>query len=228
MTKQKTIDELLEEYELDMLTEEGMRALYEGYAEDANKESDKVFNAAQRAYIAAVTAGDAKTTEQLVKLANNAGASKKNLFATSALTNQFKQQAGLNNTGRQLATDYQNQQAANLAAIAKSGLDANTALTGYLGNGADSYDAGTVYGAFNTFAQNAADNRKNYSGIGSAISNTTQGINSTLTGIDIGNRKRFSDVSSSITFDNARAGANNATNSGTRKTFTTEAKALKK
>jgi hypothetical protein len=226
LTKQKTLEALMNEYDLDMLTEDELKKYYEGYAKSANDQSDKVFNQAQRAYIAAVTAGDAKTTEQLVKLATNASTSKKNLYATSALSNQFKQQLGMGNSGRQLATDAQNQAAANLAAVAQAGLDSNRALTGYLGNGSDSYEQGTLYGAHNTFNQNSADARKHYSGLGIDISNITQGINRVNSQLDMSNRKRYADTASSITMDNARAGANNASNSGTRNVLGTKAGAM--
>lgn len=226
LTKQKTLEDLMTQYGLEMLTEDKLKEYYEGYAKDANRQSDKVFNQAQRAYIAAVTAGDAKTTDQLVKLATNASTSKKNLYATSALSNQFKQQLGMGNSGRQLATDAQNQAAANLAAIAQAGLDSNKALTGYLGNGSDTYEQGTLYGAHNTFNQNSADARDYYSRLGVDIANVTQGINNVNSKIYQSNIKRLGDTASSITLDNATAGANNATNAGTRKTYGAKAGAM--
>lgn len=227
LTKTKTIEELLSENNLDMLTEEGMRSLYEGYATEANAQSNKVFNQAQRAYIAAVTAGDAKTTEQLAKLATNAGASKSNLYATSALANQLKQQFGLNNTGRQMATDFQNQQSANQAAIANAALSANKALTGYIGNGADGYDAGTLYAVKNLWDSNAANNRTQYGSLGNKLMSTTQGLNTSNVSNSINNYDRLAKLAGQYTTTNAAAAANNTANKATTNSLKTQAEAMK-
>jgi hypothetical protein len=226
-TEDKSLQQLLNEYGLgDTLTEAGLSALYKGYAEEANKESDKVFNQAQRAYIAAVTAGDTKTTEQLSKLAANAGSSKGNLLASSALANQYKQQLGMNNTGRQLATDYQNQASQNLAAVAKAGLDANKALTKYLGNGTDNYESGTVYGALNTIKGTAASNRGIYGNIGSDIMSATKNLNTDVNRHNVNNNTRATNLASHYTLGNASNAANNVKNKGTAGTIATNALAM--
>lgn len=226
LTEQKTLEQLLSEYNLDMLTEDGMKALYEGYAKEANEQSNKVFNKAQRAYIAAITAGDAKTADQLAKLAANAGVSKGNLYAASALANQFKQQAGLNNSGRQLATDFLNQQSTNKATLNQAALDANKALTAYLGDGSDTYGSGSLYGALNQFNQNAASASKTYGELGSAVMNTTQGLNTSNTGNTIKNYDILAQLANQQTTLNAAAAANNITNTGTKNTLGTEAAAM--
>lgn len=226
LTKSKTIEEILNDNSLDMLTEDGMKALYEGYAKDANEQSDRVFNQAQRAYIAAVTAGDTKTTEQLTKLAANAGTSKSNLYATSAFANQLKQQFGLNNTGRQLASDFQNQQSANRQAISNAALSANKALTGYIGNGTDGYDAGTVYAVKNLWDTTKASNRQQYGSLGNKLMSTTQGLNTSNVSNNINNYDRLAQLASQYTAANAAAAANNTANGATRNSLKTNAQAM--
>lgn len=224
LTKTKTLKDIMGEFGLgslteggpDLLTEEGMNALYNSYAEEANKQSNKVFNDAQRAYIAAVTAGDAKTTEQLTKLAANAGINKSNLYAASAFANQFKQQTGLGNTGRQLATDYQNQQAANNEAVASAATQANKALTGYLGSGNDAAGTNTLYGIKGLFDNTAAANRYSYGALGNKLMGTTQGLNNVNVSSNINNYDRLKQMASEYTAANADAGANNILNAGTK------------
>lgn len=224
-TEYTSIDQLLKEYGLtDILSQEGIKALYKGYSEEANKQSDKVFNAAQRAYIAAITAGDVKTADQLVKLATTASSSKSNLYATSAFANQLKQQFGLNNTGRQLATDYHNQQAANASATAKNTQSAIDAYTVLAGNGADSYDKTTLNAIINLWNNAALKNQGIYSSIANKHMNTTQtGLNTSNTNSVVADNNRKTDVSSAVTGLNVTGAVNNITNSYTKDTLATEA-----
>lgn len=226
LTKQRTINDLLKDYGLaDTLTEEGLRALYSGFAEEANKRSDQVFNAAQRAYIAAVTAGDTKTSEQLTKLAASAGTGKGNLYAASALANQFKQQFGLNNTGRQLATDFQNQQSKNITALSGALNEASKALTGYLNNSADNTRLGLI-NIKDIFNQSAGTNRDSYGKIGNAIMGTTQSLRSGNVTSNIQNYDRLSKLITEYNDANATAASNNVANAVTRDSLTTDATAL--
>lgn len=215
-------------YGLDDLSTEGISALLEDYAQKANEQSNQVFNKAQRAYIAAVTAGDVKTTDQLTRLATNAGASKGNLYATSALANQFKQQFGLNNTGRQLTTDYLNQIASNAQNILNAqGADTEAFLNKHLGNGADNYNQGTFYGNKNLFDQTSLDYLKGYNTLNNASMSGVQNINSTRVTGNIDSYNRLNQIASGITGANLKANINNITNEGTKKSYSTEALAMK-
>lgn len=228
LTKAKTLNNIRNQFKsntFDFLTEEGLNKLYTGYADDANKQSNKIFNEAQRAYIASITAGDTKTAEQLTRLATSAGASKGNLYAASALANQFKQQSGLSASGRQLATDFLNQQSYNHNNITQAALDANAAATKYIGNGNDNLDAGTLYGILNTEQQNAANNRQYYSQFANSVMNATQDINSERVKNQINNHDRLAELASGVTDINALNAVNNITNKGTKNTYTTRAKA---
>ena len=230
LTTTKDINALLEEYGLtDVLTQEGIKSLYEGYAKEANTQSDKVFNAAQRAYIAAVTAGDTKTTEQLTKLAASAGVSKRNLYTASALANQFKQQFGLNNTGRQLATDFQNQQAANNSMLATAGKNAFENFTAIKGDGSDEYGKGTLSAIEGLIASAKQANKNIYSNIANQHMAATQGTNGKL-GLNTSNvnsviadNNRKTEVGAAISGLNTTAATNNITNQYVKDTTATDA-----
>lgn len=233
LTKAKTIDDIKKQFGLitddgiDILSEAGLNALYTQYSGEATKQANRVFNDAQRAYIAAITAGDAKTAAQLTRLASSAGATKGNLYAASALTQQFKQQSGLGNTGRQLSTDFLNQRSFNRQAPANAALAANSALTKYVGNGSDNYDQATLYGILNGFNQNAANNRNYYGAFGGSVMNSTQGINNSVVSNNINNYDRLSKLAGDFTTANAAAGANNITNKSTKDIYKTYANAMK-
>lgn len=227
MGSSKSLDDILSEYGLDMLSEEGLKTLYTQYAEDANKRSDQVFNAAQRAYIAAITAGDVKTSEQLTRLAQSASGSRSNLYAAEALANQFRQQRSNANIGLQMATDVQNQRSANANAVNKAALQANSALSGYLGTGADGYDKSTLYAIGSLWDQAAATNRQNYGTLSNSIMQGVQSMNTQNVQNSVNNANRLAQLAAGITSANAAAAANNAANSASRNSAITQAKASK-
>lgn len=228
MGSSKSLDQILSEYGLtDVLTEKGLESLYTKYAEDANKRSDQVFNAAQRAYIAAITAGDVKTSEQLTRLAQNANGSRSNLYAAEALANQFRQQRNNANTGLQMATDVQNQRSANANAITEAALQANSALSGYLGTGADGYDKSTLYAIGALWDQAAAANRQNYGKLSNSIMSGVQSMNTQNTQHAVNNANRLAQLAAGITSANAAAAANNAANTASRNSAITQAQASK-
>ena len=227
MGSSKSLDDILSEYGLDMLSEEGLKTLYTQYAEDANKRSDQVFNAAQRAYIAAITAGDVKTSEQLTRLAQNTSGARSNLYAAEALANQFRQQRTNANTGLQMATDVQNQRSANANAVNKAALQANSALSGYLGTGADGYDKSTLYAIGSLWDQAAATNRQNYGTLSNSIMQGVQSMNTQNVQNSVNNANRLAQLAAGITSANAAAAANNAANSASRNSAITQAKASK-
>ena len=227
MGSSKSLDDILSEYGLDMLSEEGLKTLYTQYAEDANKRSDQVFNAAQRAYIAAITAGDAKTSEQLTRLAQNTSGARSNLYATEALANQFRQQRANANTGLQMATDVQNQRSANANAVNKAALQANSALSNYLGTGADGYDKSTLYAIGSLWDQAAAANRQSYGTLSNSIMQGVQNMNTQNVQNSVNNANRLAQLAAGITSANAAAAANNAANTASRNTAITQAQASK-
>lgn len=227
MGSSKSLDDILSEYGLDMLSEEGLKTLYTQYAEDANKRSDQVFNAAQRAYIAAITAGDVKTSEQLTRLAQNTSGARSNLYAAEALANQFRQQRANANTGLQMATDVQNQRSANANAVNKAALQANSALSSYLGTGADGYDKSTLYAIGSLWDQAAAANRQNYGTLSNSIMQGVQNMNTQNVQNSVNNANRLAQLAAGITSANAAAAANNAANTASRNTAITQAQASK-
>lgn len=227
MGSSKSLDDILSEYGLDMLSEEGLKTLYTQYAEDANKRSDQVFNAAQRAYIAAITAGDVKTSEQLTRLAQNTSGARSNLYASEALANQFRQQRANANTGLQMATDVQNQRSANANAVNKAALQANSALSNYLGTGADGYDKSTLYAIGSLWDQAAAANRQSYGTLSNSIMQGVQNMNTQNVQNSVNNANRLAQLAAGITSANAAAAANNAANTASRNTAITQAQASK-
>lgn len=230
LTKAKTIEEFTNDIAknigIDALSAEGLKGLYEGYNRDATQQSNKIFNQAQRAYIAAITAGDAKTAEQLIKMANNANASKGNLYAASALANQFKQQTGALNSGRQLATDFLNQRDTNTANVGKATQAAGDAWDSFLGNGTDGYDKSTIYGAFNKHLENAAYGKDMYGKFANSVMDTTQKLNDTSVINNIDNWNRLSQMSSEYTSANAATAANKTLNQSTKDNLTVAAESL--
>lgn len=225
LSADKSMSDFAKDNGLDMLTEEGLAALYRQNAEEANQESNQVFNAAQRAYIAAVTAGDAKTTEQLTRLAAATEGSKGNLYAASALANQFKQQDNASVTGRQLATDYQNQQAANLNAVAQSGLNSNKALTQYLGD-ANNPNTYSLYGLMNRLNTTTGARRDAFGQIGSSKMSTTAALNRYKNVFDVNTHKALADLALSLEDANKEGALSNTVNTAAKKSLGVQAQSV--
>lgn len=218
------VQEFINDSELaGIFSKDNIANLYKQYVDEANTSSDKVFNAAQRAYIAAIAAGDSKTTEQLVKLAQTANVNKGNLYAASALSNMYNQQRNSNNIGLNISNDFLNQQSANNTAVANAANAANNTYNSYLGNGSDSYDKGTVYGAFNMFKDQNATARNIYGNFGNTIMNTTQGFNNTNAQLTADNQQRLGNAAGAFTTVNATGAANNIKNARTSKTYAADA-----
>lgn len=227
-TKAKTIKEFLGEGLADTLTVKGLTDLYNKYNEEATGQANKVFNQAQRAYIAAITAGDAKTADQLARLATSASTSKGNLFAASALANQFKQQSSLNNSGRQLATDFLNQQSFNRINQANQKAAADAALGKYYyGTGSGDPNQKTVSGAYNIHAQNKATGYDAYGKLGNMLMGYNQDMNSYNVKNSIDNYDRLAQIAAGITGINANAASANKGIQGDKDYLTGAAKAKK-
>ena len=209
LTKKQSIKDYIDAYDLDLLTLEGLTKEYDKYNTEATKQANNVFNKAQRAYIAAITAGDAKTAEQLTRLATSASGAKGNLYAVSALSNQYKQQTGASNTGRQLATDFLNQQAFNNANKTQAQVNAANAQLKYLGSGNQQSGGATLYEAYNKHGQNKANAFGAYGKFGNSIMGSTQDINSWAVKNNIDNWNRLNQVASAYTATNAGGAAAN-------------------
>ena len=117
-TKVQTVKDLISNTGLDyLLSKDAVDKQYGGYATEANRRSDRTFNQAQRAYLAAIAAGDAKTTATLTDLARTAGVGKQNLYGTAALSGALNNQQRNSDLGNQLQLAYRKQQADNAAAL---------------------------------------------------------------------------------------------------------------
>lgn len=235
LTKYKTLDELksqfgfklgkdalqgiegLESLEgLDLLDEAGLKTLFESNANRANKQSDRIFNDAQRAYIAAITAGDAKTADQLTRLAVSTGGAKGNLYKATAFANNYAQQRNNASTGLKLATDFQNQQSANRNLLAQSGLDANNTLTSWVGSGTDAAGQPTLYGAAVNFDKGTSQNISSLGDLANKTMTGTQTINSSRVDSSIANHDRLQSVINTGNTASASGAANNIANKGTQ------------
>lgn len=217
LTKNITPEELMKAYGLEvLLTDKSFMDEYAKYASEANTESDKVFNQAQRAYIAAITAGDAKTADQLTRLATSTGGTKGNLYAASALANQYNQQTGLTTTGRQLAADYQNQQSDNATNIHNALLGAYDKRTEYLGNGYYNTDKATINGTVNKYNDQSADLRGTFMGLHNKTMTNTQGMTNVNADLAASNNTRAGNIAAQITASNASKATSNTRNATTR------------
>ena len=210
---------------LDYFTEQGMIDKYNAYSDTANQESNRVFNAAQRAYIASIAAGDAKTADQLIRLAETSTGAKRNLNATAALADQYARQFGLSNTGNRLATDYNNQQSANRKFTADNQAAAITDFRTYLGNGNDAYDKSTFNAVKNAYNDVGILNQGTFGGYGNKLMSTTQSINDTNAGLSLGAISNLGSLASTQSQANLDNLANNISNEAVKELFKSQAKA---
>lgn len=226
-TKAKTLEQYLQDTGLDVLTYDGLNALYTEANKEATQQSNQIFNQAQRAYIAAITAGDAKTAEQLTRLAASASSSKGNLYAASALANQYKQQSGLSSNGRQLATDFLNQQSFNKSNKASIGNWIQDTQSTYLGTGNKNYNNTTLYDTYLQHKQNATTAGGYYGSLANKIMGGVQDVNSWNVKNNVDNWNQLSELASAYRNTNINAAADNIANAETKKEIEAAAKASK-
>lgn len=228
LTKQYTEQELLDALGLGYLAKDSddLADMYTQFSTEANEKSNQVFNAAQRAYIAAITAGDAKTTEQLTRLAETTSGAKRNVYAATALADQFKKQRGLSGSGKQLATDFNNQMSANNKFIADNKLVAESVKQNYRGNGSDSYDKSTFLGGYNALNNAGSMNSKTFADYDNKLMSTTSKLGSTNTGVATNNYKHLGDVAGTISDANFENLINNISNDRVREDIKTRYNAL--
>lgn len=228
LTKQYTEQELLDALGLSYLAKDSneLAEMYKGFSTAANEKSNQVFNAAQRAYVAAITAGDVKTTEQLTRLAKTTSGAKRNVYAATALADQFKKQSGLSGSGKQLATDFNNQISANNKFIADNQLAAESVKQNYRGNGSDSYDKATFLGGYNALNNAGSLNAQTFADYDNALMSTTSKLGSTNTGVATNNYKNLGDVAGTISDANFENLINNIRNDRVREDIKTRYNAL--
>lgn len=228
LTKQYTEQELLDALGLGYLAKDSdkLAEMYTDFSTEANEKSNQVFNAAQRAYIAAITAGDVKTTEQLTRLAETTSGAKRNVYAATALADQFKKQRGLSGSGKQLATDFNNQMSANNKFIADNKLAAESVKQNYRGNGSDSYDKATFLGGYNALNNAGSLNSQTFADYDNALMSTTSKLGSTNTGVATNNYKNLGDVAGTISDSNFENLINNIRNDRVREDIKTRYNAL--
>lgn len=154
-TTQKTEDKLAEQYGLsDLLSADRVVDKFTQFQEQANAESDRVFNDAQRAYVAAIAAGDAKTAEQLTRLAQTASIGRKNLYGATALANQFAQQRANAAVSNNLHYDAVQQNAMNKASMANAAQSGRQQWTGWVGDGDPNSSTGGFSASYNQHVGN--------------------------------------------------------------------------
>ena len=198
----------------------GLSNLYAQAAEEANKESDKVFNAAQKAYLAAVAAGDTQTIAQLTGVAATAGASRGNLYGTSALANQFSQQRRNATIGNTLLQDQINQQTANLDALVRAKQQGLSDRVNYLGNGTGSSPSGLL-GATSLYNSVSGSNRSKYSDIAGETMLSQAEQNDIISTLGNAANSARAQLASTYNSANGAAAATNANVDATRKGLTT-------
>lgn len=227
LTKTYTPEEILQLYGLgDYLTKTGLEAQYGNFSADANKQADQVFNAAQRAYIASITAGDVKTAEQLTRLAQTNTGAKQNLNAAAALAKQYTQQFDSAKTGLRLSSDYLNQQSKNKNFVTSNQIGANTKYNTYWGNGNDTYDKSTVNAVTNAFNDAGILFKANAGSYGNKLMSTTQGLNTTNNNLSKDNIGRLSAIANATSGENFNNLVNNITNEGVKQSVLTRAEAM--
>ena len=212
VAKENGIDYLMDAY--------GLSNLYAQAAEEANKESDKVFNAAQKAYLAAVAAGDTQTIAQLTGVAATAGASRGNLYGTSALANQFSQQRRNATIGNTLLQDQINQQTANLDALVRAKQQGLSDRVNYLGNGTGSSPSGLL-GATSLYNSVSGSNRSKYSDIAGETMLSQAEQNDIISTLGNAANSARAQLASTYNSANGAAAATNANVDATRKGLTT-------
>jgi hypothetical protein len=186
---------------------------YESYQQQANEASDKTFNDAQRAYVMAIAAGDAKTAEQLTRLAQTAGTSRKDLYGAIALANQFAQQHTNANVSNDLYYDTVQQQAANQAAMANATQSGRTQWDQWRGNGNTNETGNGFSNSFNRHLNNTNTARGAYGDIIAGAMGNQSSYNDTVGQLNRNSNAALSGYASALNSANAAAAAANTRNS---------------
>jgi hypothetical protein len=215
-TQNKTRSQLLNDFGVGFLAtpEAVYKDYYEDFAESANAEADRTFTQAQRAYLASIAAGDAKTAEQLTKLAQTAGASKRNLHGAAAFAGMFNQQRNNANVGNTMVSNYKLHKAANDKQLAtawdnaqelyntQKGVDPNVKTFGGV---ADLYNQGSTVG------------KKAYGGAYVAGMEGQRNWNDTISAGNRATNNNLANFGSRLQALNTQAATHNTANDATKK-----------
>ena len=213
-TTAPTQEELAKQYGLEyLLSPSATQDIITGYATDANEQSNRAFNDAQRAYISALAAGDVKTANQLTKMAQTAGASKQNVYGSAALAGSFAQQQKNAAVGNNLQQDYITQRANNNLQIANAKRQGAELWNSWVGSGADNENS--FNRAYNKFGSNAAQSRDAYTGLYTRGMQSESNFNDLISqGVRTTNTN-LSNLAARLTAINSNNAASNTRNAST-------------
>lgn len=213
-TKALSEKELAEQYGLEhLLNVDYVTEQYLKNQQEANAASDKTFNDAQRAYVMAIAAGDAKTAEQLTRLAQTAGTSRKNLYGATALANQFAQQRTNANVSNDLYYDSVKQQAANQAANANAVQAGRTQWNQWVGDGNPNASGNGFSKSYAQHVGNTKDAKGAYGDIISGAMSNQSKFNDAVGNVNRGSNNTLSDYAAALNRLNANGAAANTNNS---------------
>lgn len=213
-TRKLSEEELAKQYGLeDLLNVDSVVNKYTGFQKEANAESDKVFNDAQRAYITAIAAGDVKTADQLARMAQSASISRKNLQGASALANQFAQQRANANVSNNLYYDTQQQQAANKSAMANATQAGRTQWNQWVGDGNPNASGNGFSKSYAQHVGNAADAKSAYGDIISGAVSNQSSFNDTVGQLNRDSNNTLSGYAAALNQFNAQGAKSNTTQS---------------
>lgn len=186
---------------------------FTGYQQQANTESDRVFNDAQRAYLMAVAAGDSKTAEQLTRLALTASTSRKNLYGATALANQFAQQKANAAVSNNLYYDTIRQQALNKSSMANAENTGRQQWQSLVGDGNPNSANGGFRAAYNTHVGNVNAANTYYGDLIRGGMNNQSNYNTVVSGLNNTSNDTLSQYAANLNGINAQGAATNTTNS---------------
>lgn len=206
--------DLAERYGLsDLMDVNNVVDRFTGYQQQANTESDRVFNDAQRAYLMAVAAGDSKTAEQLTRLALTASTSRKNLYGATALANQFAQQKANAAVSNNLYYDAMRQQALNKSSMANAENTGRQQWQSWVGDGNPNSANGGFRAAYNTHVGNVNAANTYYGDLIRGGMNNQSGYNTVVSKLNNTSNDTLSQYAANLNGINAQGAATNTTNS---------------
>jgi hypothetical protein len=213
-TAQKSEAELAEQYGLsDLLSADRVVDKFTQFQEQANAESDRVFNDAQRAYVAAIAAGDAKTVEQLTRLAQTAGTGRKNLYGATALANQFAQQRANASVSNNLHYDAVQQNAMNKASIANATQSGRQQWASWVGDGDPNSSTGGFSASYNQHVGNVNAANTLYGDLIKGTMGNQSGYNNTVGTLNNDSNTTLSQYAAALNKLNTAGATTNTNNS---------------
>jgi hypothetical protein len=213
-TQRKSEADMAEQYGLtDLLDVDRVVNQFTNFQQQANAESDRVFNDAQRAYIMAIAAGDARTAEQLTRLAQTTNTGRKNLYGASALANQFAQQRANASVGDTLYYDSVRQQALNDSSVANAAQAGRQQWNTWVGNGNSNASQGGFNAAYNQHVTNTNNATTYYGDLLRGAMLNQSNYNDTVGTLTNDRNTTLSQYAASLNNLNAQGAATNTSNS---------------